>query len=200
LLFSKSTALWISPYRHKDGEALSNSLFPQSVSTNWFALYTCSRREKHISRLLTERRIECFLPLYQVKREWQKRSPVTLDLPLFPNYVFVRAGQKESLLSVPGVIRIVGTEREPWPITDHQIEAFRSALDVCDFEPHPLLKTGERVRISRGPLAGMHGVLVRKKSKYRVVLTLEAISSSVSVEVAEADLTSADQGTLGDVA
>ena len=34
----------------------------------------------------------------------------------------------------------------------------------------------------------MHGVLLRKKGNFRVVLTIDAISSSVAVEVDEADL------------
>ena len=164
----------------------------QWSSTDWFALYTTSRHEKHVAKLLDERQIENFLPLYQADRQWEKRSKVTLDLPLFPNYLFVRAGQKASLLSVPGVVSIVGSGREPWPLPDHEIEAFRSAVDVCKLEPHSLFAVGERVRIINGALAGMQGVLVRKKSNLRVVLTVEAIRSSVSAEVDEADLEAFD--------
>ena len=126
------------------------------------------------------------------QNEWEKRSKVTLELPLFPNYLFVRAGQKASLLSVPGVVSIVGSGREPWPLPDHEIVAFRSAVDVCKLEPHSLFAVGERVRIKNGALAGMQGVLVRKKSNFRVVLTVEAIMSSVAAEVDEADLEAVD--------
>ena len=89
---------------------------------------------------------------------------------------------------MPGVLSIVGSGHQPWPMADHEIDAFRSAVDVCKLEPHYLFAVGERVRIKNGPLAGMQGVLVRKKSNLRVVLTVEAISSSVSAEVDEADL------------
>ena len=167
---------------------MSEISYQQWPSTDWFALYTSSRREKHVAKLLDERQIENFLPLYRADRHWDKRSPVTLDLPLFPNYLFVRAGRKASLLSVPGVLSIVGSGGQPWPLPDHEIEAFRSAVDVCKLEPHSLFAVGERVRITNGALAGMQGVLVRKKSNYRVVLTVEAIRSSVSAEVDEADL------------
>ncbi len=167
---------------------MSEVTYSNGLCTDWFALYTSSRREKHVSKLLAERGIEHFLPLYRAHRHWDKRKPVTLDLPLFPNYVFVRARQKASLLSVPGVLSIVGTERDPWPLPDHEIAAFRSAVNVCRIEPHIFFDAGERVRIKNGPLAGMHGVLLRKKSNFRVVLTIDAISSSVAVEVDEADL------------
>jgi transcriptional antiterminator NusG len=171
---------------------LSEINYQQRPSADWFALYTSSRREKHVAKLLDERRIENFLPLYRADRHWEKRSPVTLELPLFPNYLFVRAGQKASLLSVPGVLSIVGNGRQPWPLPEHEIDAFRSAVDVCKLEPHSFLAVGERVRITNGALAGMQGVLVRKKSNLRVVLTVEAISSSVSAEVDEADLQAVD--------
>jgi transcription antitermination factor NusG len=171
---------------------LSQISYHQPPCTDWFALYTSSRREKHVAKLLDERQIENFLPLYHADRQWKKSSPVTLDLPLFPNYIFVRAGQKASLLSVPGVVSIVGSGRQPWPLPDHEIEAFRSAVDVCKLEPHPVFTVGERVLIKKGALAGMQGVLVRKKSNFRVVLTVEAIKSSVSAEVHVADLEAVD--------
>jgi transcription termination/antitermination protein NusG len=180
----------------KDGEALPQISCHQWPSQGWFALYTSSRREKHVARLLDERRIEHFLPLYRADRHWKKRSPVTLELPLFPNYVFVRAGQKASLLSVPGVLSIVGTDRQPWPLPDHEIEALRSAVDVCKLEPHSLFAVGERVRIKKGALAGMQGVLIRKKSNLRVVLTVEVIKSSVSAEVDQIDLEPIDDSSL----
>jgi transcription antitermination factor NusG len=173
---------------NKDGEALPEFSSSPTISTGWFALYTSSRREKHVSKLLAERKIENFLPLYQAKREWKKRKPVTLELPLFPNYLFVRAGQKTSFLNVPGVLSIVGSKCQPWPLESHEIEAFRCAVDVCKLEPHPNLAVGERVRIRSGALAGMEGVLLRKKSRLRVILTIEVIQSSVAVEIKEADL------------
>jgi transcription antitermination factor NusG len=147
-----------------------------------------------VVKLLDERQIENFLPLYHADRQWKKRSPVTLELPLFPNYVFVRAGQKASLLSMPGVVSIVGSGRQPWPLPDHEIEAFRSAIDVCTLEPHSVFSADERVGIKNGALAGMEGVLVRKKNNLRVVLTVEIIRSGVSAEVDAADLEAVDTG------
>jgi transcription antitermination factor NusG len=175
---------------------LSEPSYSKGFSTGWFALYTSSRHEKRVSKILGERSVENFLPLYLAKRHWQKRSPVSIELPLFPNYVFVRAGQKASLLSVPGVLSIVGTEREPWLLPDDQIKAFRCAMAICKFEPQILFEVGERVRIKRGALAGMQGVLLRKKNGLRVVLTIEAIRSSVAVEVDDTDLEALDDRSI----
>ena len=94
------------------------------------------------------------------------------------------------------MLSIVGSGRQPWPMADYQIVAFRSAVDVCKLEPHSLFAIGERVRIKNGVLAGMQGVLVRKKSNLRVVLTVEGIRSSVSAEVDEADLEPLDTRSI----
>jgi transcription antitermination factor NusG len=50
------------------------------------------------------------------------------------------------------------------------------------------LKVGRRVRVKYGPLAGAQGILVRRKDKFRVVLSIDLIMRSVAVEVDEADV------------
>jgi len=60
-------------------------------------------------------------------------------------------------------------------------------------EPHPYLKVGERVRIVTGSMAGVEGILVRKKNQFRFILTLDAIMRSVAVEVDADDLEPVEQ-------
>lgn len=50
-------------------------------------------------------------------------------------------------------------------------------------EPHRLLKIGERVRVKGGPLAGLHGLLVRQKNVYRLVISVEILGRAAAVEV-----------------
>jgi len=159
-------------------------------SPQWFAASTTPRHEKHVSELLVERQIEAFLPLYRTARQWKKSRPVVLELPLFPTYVFVRITRQTrgSVLCLPGVQSIVGSSKDPWPVPDCEIDALRRGLKMNKVEPHPYLKMGERVRIKAGMMAGVEGILVRKKSDFRVVLTLDAIMRSVAVEVDADDL------------
>jgi transcription antitermination factor NusG len=89
---------------------------------------------------------------------------------------------------MPGVLSIVGSGREPWPVPDPDIEAIRLGLQMGKIEPHPYLTAGERVRIKAGVMTGVEGVLVRKKNDFRVVLTLDAIMRSVAVEVDADDI------------
>ena len=154
-------------------------------SSSWFAVYTAPRHEKSVARQFEVRQIESFLPLYRSVRRWKNGCSVHVDQPLFPNYVFVFLERREyvQVLQVPGVLSLVGSGREPSALPTSEIESLRSGLPLREFEPHPYLAAGDRVRIHSGSLAGMVGVLVRKKNNFRVVLTLDLIMQSVAVEI-----------------
>jgi transcription antitermination factor NusG len=158
--------------------------------SHWYAAYTCSRHEKCVAKQLEERRIECFLPLYRTWRRWKDRRK-QIDLALFPGYVFVRIGLPERLrvLELPGVVRLVSFNGQPAPLPEQDIEALRNGLHAqIHAEPHPYLRVGRKVRITRGPLVGAEGVLLRKKHKFRIVISLEVIMRSIAVEVDAADV------------
>jgi transcription antitermination factor NusG len=160
------------------------------VSTNWFAAYTNSHHEKSVASRLAERHIESFLPLYAARHRWKNRCEMNLDLPLFPNYVFVHIHPRERIriLEVPGVLSLVGFGRTLAPLPDFEIEALRCGLGRHRIEPHPYLVIGERVRIKAGTMIGLEGVLVRKKNNFRVVLALDAIMRCIAVEIDAEDV------------
>lgn len=159
-------------------------------SAQWFAVYTAHRHEKRVSELLLDREIEIVLPLYKAGRQWKKRAQVVLELPLFPCYLFVNISRaaRGTVLGVPGVLSIVGSPSEPWPLRACEVEALRLGIKMGAVEPHPYLKVGERVRIKSGPMSGIEGILTRKKNALRFVLTLEVIMRSVVVEVDANDI------------
>ena len=156
-----------------------------ALSASWFAAYTNSHHEKSVASRLAERHIESFLPLYAARHRWKNRCEMNLDLPLFPNYVFVRIHPRERvrILEVPGVLSLVGFGRTLAPLPDFEIEALRSGMGQRRVEPHPYLVIGERVRIKAGAMMGLERVLVRKKNNFRLLLALDAILQCVAVEV-----------------
>lgn len=160
----------------------SQELSPAPV---WLAAYTTPRHEKSVVRHLAVREVEYFLPLYKATRHWKNGCKVEVEFPVFPNYVFVRVDRKLSnrVLDAPGVLAFAGSGRLPVPIPDCEIEWLRNDLPLRKFEPHPFLVVGNRVRITSGALAGMSGVLTRKKSGLRVVLSVDLIRQCVAVEV-----------------
>jgi transcription antitermination factor NusG len=178
--------------RIRSDEAFSPACAPDSLfEPKWFAVYTASRHEKRVAQHLTQRQIEFYLPLYRSQRKWRDGSRVTLDLPLFPGYLFVHIKRTERtrVLDVPGALAVVGGNgREPVPLPDAAIEALRTGLHLRHAEPHPLLTVGQRARIRSGAMAGLEGIVLRKKNSFRVVLTMEHIQRSIAVEVDGDDL------------
>jgi len=161
-----------------------------NAAKNWFAVFTVPRHEKRVETHFHLREIESFLPLYRQQRQWKDGSKGMLQLPLFSNYIFVRIGRegRVPVLKVPGVISIVGCGIQPLPVSDSYIHSLREGLRQGKIEPHPYLTMGAKVRIRSGVMAGMEGVLLRKKNNFRVVLTLEMIMRSVTVEVEMEDV------------
>ena len=157
----------------------------------WYAVYTKSRHEKRIQERLDSQSLESFLPLYETVHRWKDRR-VLVRLPVFSGYLFVRmvlAEHRKPVVTVPGVVNLVGRPGCPTPIEDHEIEALRlCSVRGQSLMPHAYLTAGRRVRVSTGPLADMEGILVRRKGKSRLILSVQLIARAVAVEVDAADV------------
>ena len=156
----------------------------------WYAVYTRAQHEKQVATQLTGQPLECFLPLYESLRRWKDRR-VVLSLPLFPSYVFVHLDllDRRKVLQTPGVVNLVEFGGVPCPIPEAEIESLQACLARrVRMQPHPYLSEGRRVSVKSGPLEGLEGILVRKKSGYRLVLSIDSISSSVWVELDAVDV------------
>jgi transcription antitermination factor NusG len=161
-----------------------------TASGSWYAAYTHARHEKKVAYQLQERGIEHFLPMYHSVRRWKDRRK-ELDLVLFPGYIFVRLSLSERLrvLQLPGVVRFVSFSGHPASLPGNDIEALRNGLSQgMRAEHHPYLTVGRRVRVARGPLSGAQGILMRVKTNWRIVISIDAIMRAVSLEIDEADV------------
>jgi transcription antitermination factor NusG len=177
--------------QHSEMLARVTAQFPvEFAEPHWYAAYTRANHEVRVTQQLARRSVEHFLPQYESVRRWKDRR-VKLQMPLFPGYVFVRLAVRDRLrvLEIPSVARLVGFNGHPAILPDKEIEALRTAVVAqLRTQPHPYLAVGRRVRITRGPLAGVEGILVRRKSVLRVVLSLDLIARSAAVEVDAADI------------
>src|SRR6266550_8578636 len=162
------------------------------VEPRWYVAHTSANHEKRVTQQLLERSVEHFLPLYETVRRWKDRR-MQVQLPLFPGYVFVRLPLRDRLkvLQVPGVARLISFNGQPAALPDNEIEALRTGLAAqLHTEPHPYLTVGRWVRVKSGALEGLEGILIRKKNTCRVVVSLDLIMRSASVEVDASDLES----------
>ena len=157
---------------------------------NWYAAYTRANHERAVTDQLAERGIESFLPHYESVRKWKDRT-VCLNLPLFPGYVFVRFAIPDRLRvqQTRGLVHLLSFGGSPTPVPETEVQNIREILSRgLRTLPHPFLRAGRRIRIKSGPLAGLDGILVRRKNRFRFVVSVEVILKSMSAEVDEADL------------
>jgi len=140
--------------------------------------------------MLEAKGFEVFLPLYESTRRWKDRTKI-LSLPLFPCYIFVRGGveRKLQVVTTPGVHMILYRGDQVAMVPETEIEAIqRAVIGALRVEPHPFLKCGMRVRVKRGALEGVEGILIRKRNLLRLVLSVDMLAQSVAVEVHASDV------------
>lgn len=149
-------------------------------TVHWFAVRTKSNRERVSSLDLYGRGYEVFLP--EVARNG-KAGPT--KFPLFPGYLFCRfdVNRRLPVLTVPGVVHIVGLGRTPLPISENEIESLRLVVSASlPIKADEIYTVGANVRIDRGPLAGASGVIVGSQRK-KLVVSITLLQRSVSVEL-----------------
>lgn len=151
----------------------------------WYVVRTSARHEKRVEEHFRIRQIKSFLPLCHARRHWRDGTNRTLQLPLFPSYLFVHIGRdhRVSVLAVPGVLEIVGGGRGTSVVPDTCVDSLRRGVEAGIMESHPLLTKGTLVRIRSGIMAGHEGVLIRHKNGLRVAITLDMMMNSATVEV-----------------
>jgi len=157
---------------------------------NWYALHTRVNQEKRVAEGLDGRGVRFFLPLYKTVRRRSDRK-VALSLPLFPGYLFVHIPLAERLqvLEVPRVVGLVGSQRRPSALPSNEIDVLRHGLaGQVHAEPCSYLPVGCRVRVVNGPFEGLEGVLLSSASKPRVVISIEVIMRSFTVELNQYNL------------
>src|SRR5205085_9809971 len=142
------------------------SVSQSATDALWFAITVKPRHEKTVATALALRNVESFLPLYECKRQWSDRFKI-VDMPLFPGYVFCRFPFRHRMrvVGTPGVTSVVGFDGRDAAVPEAEIQMIQALLaSGYPVQPWQYLRVGERVRIEEGPLAGVHGTLLREKS------------------------------------
>ena len=155
----------------------------------WHVLHVIANHEKRIAQHLSVRSLEHFVPLYTERSKWTDRS-VTLERPLFTGYVFVRFSPhaKLSVVSTPGVIRLLG-DHECDTVSADEIDRIRNGLaSGCLLRPHPHVSVGTPVRVLSGAFEGVEGIVTEFRHQCRVIIALSAVKQCFSLEVELGDI------------
>jgi transcription termination/antitermination protein NusG len=171
----------------KGGEALAET--EESLTLGWHVLWTHSNCEQVVYDQLTAKGFNLFFPTIQA---WCRRGGVKrlARLPLFRSYIFLRhAMDKTSYVEVckaRGLVRILG---ERWDrlatAAESEIAAIQKIIGTgLPVLPYPYLREGQRVRITRGPLADVEGIVLRgSPKKGLLVVSVNLLRRSVAVHV-----------------
>jgi transcription antitermination factor NusG len=159
---------------------------------HWHAIYTKSRNEKVVAKLLAEQGIEVYLPLQKKLQQWSDRKK-WVEVPYINSYVFVKASEKEyyNILNTQGVVRYVTFNGKAAPIPEWQIDAMKQIISSetpVVFSSHRFRK-GEKVQIEKGALMGFNGeVVMDSDGKKKVAIRIDNIGLSMVVQLELTDV------------
>jgi transcriptional antiterminator NusG len=162
---------------------------PLPDERQWLVLWTRSHCEQLVHDQLAGKGFHPFLPTIDV---WSRRANLRrrIRVPMFPGYLFLhdaldKYGDVE-VRKARGLVTILG---DGWDrravVPQHEVEAIRRVVTSrVPARPHPYLKVGQRVRLTRGPMADVEGILLRiKENKGLLVMSVDLLQRSVAVEV-----------------
>jgi|SRR5580658_605410 transcription antitermination factor NusG len=172
-----------------------DQVFFSDEKLKWFAVYVQARREEFVAEAMASRSHEHFLPMRVPESSGSGRVRRE-KAPLFPGYLFCRLNLGDRhmpVVSIPGVIRLVGNGRKPLPVPDCEIDSLRIVVASClRADPISVPEIGKKVRIIRGPLSGVEGVLISIKNRHRLVVGVQMIQRQVAVEIEDNWVTKLD--------
>ena len=177
------------------GSQISISVWQSEVQApanhDWYALQTRARFERKICRQVEGKGHEAYVPITRERRRWSDRSQ-TIELPLFPGYVFVRSvvesADRLAILRTSGAHGFVTFHGVLARIPDHQIKDLQrvESQNTACF-PYPFLKNGQRVRICGGSLDGLEGIFVNERGG-KLVISIEPMQRSIAIDLEAYDV------------
>ena len=158
----------------------------------WYVVYIRSHHEAKVQSYLQSQGIQAFVPWISVPSRRQDRFQL-LRVPLFSGYLFVQTDMNpkdyNTIIRHKSVVHIVGGKDHSSSIPTEKIESLRTILEygqtvyILDGRA-----PGRKVRLAAGPLAGVAGILCRRKGgKCRLAVEIEPLGKSVAVDVEVAE-------------
>lgn len=157
----------------------------QKDHKKWIAVYTKPRHEKTVENELSKKGFEVYLPILKERRKWSDRKK-WVEFPLFRSYIFVRTEIKNSLfvLQTMGVVKVIKFGGEVAVIQNDSIRAIKLMIEG-GYMPEAIdyFVKGETVEVKSGPLKGLIGEVIRVDNSDRLLVRVDAIQHSVSVQI-----------------
>ena len=152
----------------------------------WYVVQTKPRQEERAQHFLTEKGFETYLPRMEVASNRGSRRTL-IQKPLFPNYLFTRFDQQESLAHVrwtEGVVKILPESSRPQSIANEIVRGVMRLAHEDGVIRKNSLKASDKVKIVKGPFKELLGVFEHWTSnRGRVRVLLNLINYQASIEL-----------------
>jgi transcription antitermination factor NusG len=161
--------------------------------SEWYALWTKSRHEFKAEEALLNKGFEVFLPTI-VKQSIRKDRKKYYKAPLFPGYIFIKTDLYTDIyidiVRTHGIVNVLGWKEKKAPsIPEKQIESLKILVDRnIPLENHPFLKVGSYVKVIKGPLKGVIGIIKSIKNKRRLIVQVDLLKRAISCEISADDV------------
>ncbi|MBC8047480.1 MAG: UpxY family transcription antiterminator [Fimbriimonadaceae bacterium] len=159
-------------------------VYPEMV--RWYVLYVRSRSEKKVKERLEKNKIEVFLPLIKVVRQWSDRKK-QVQVPLFNGYIFLKINPEKftTVKMIEGVVGFVKQEKKYATIKEEELNTIKIFLDTgihVEAQTDNFEK-GEKVKITFGPLKDVEGELIEIQNEKHFIVRIEIINQVLKVSV-----------------
>lgn len=168
-----------------DGYAAANG----EGDVGWWAVYTCSRREKQLMRRLLKMEISFYGPT--CRRRYRSPAGRVRESfqPLFPNYVFLFGSEEDRVaaLTTNCVSKCTAVADAERLVRD--LRQIRQLIDIgAPLTPEARLEAGDHVRVKTGMFAGFEGFVIRRENETRLLVTVNFMQQGASFKLDDCQL------------
>ena len=149
-------------------------------SKKWFVLCTKPRNELKVTERLTRIGVEVYTPTKIEVRQWSDRKK-KVSIPLLPSMVLVKLLAKEVdvVFDVPGAVRFLFEHGKRASVSDEEVLAMKSYLQMLVEKESKTLAVGDLVKV---PLLEQEAILLSIKGK-KCLAQLKKLGAIVSFQL-----------------
>ena len=146
----------------------------------WFVLCTKPRNELKVTERLTRIGVEVYTPTKIEVRQWSDRKK-KVTIPLLPSMVLVKLLAKEVdvVFDVPGAVRFLFEHGKRASVSDEEVLAMKSYLQMLVEKESKTLAVGDLVKV---PLLEQEAILLSVKGK-KCLAQLKKLGAIVSFQL-----------------
>ncbi len=158
----------------------------------WYVLHTKHNFENVTTDHLLNKEFQVFNPKTKKSSRRKDRNKI-LEVPLFKGYIFVRAllnaPNHVEILKSTGAVRLLGYQDGPVPVKNTVIDSLKIMVGTeKEIRTGNILKKGDPIVVTYGPLKGLTGYFLRHKGNDQVAVYIHALEQFASIEIHQDDI------------